>query len=1149
MEWTCTNFWKKRQKLLQRFLIAQTLFLFLAGPVFSVQANNILHDQKLNLVLNGVTLKSALEEIQRQTNLSFVYNERDLKGINKINIDVENKSADEVLDYLLKGTRLGYEISDGVIIIKRVSEEGREIPQTKKTVKGLITDENNDPLPGVTVKIKGMNVGVASDVNGMYEITFQDAPDLVLEFSFIGMQPHSEKIGDRTEINIKMKSATEDLGEVMIVAYGTVRKESFTGSAVSIKGDEVIKAAASKTSPERALQGNVAGVRFSRGDGQPGGSASIQIRGIGSINETTEPLYIIDGVPMSAGTTMLNPDDIETMSVLKDAAATSLYGSRAANGVILINTKVGKEGKAKFDVTYERAWAWQAMPRELDGYYMNSKELTEYSIEALQNRYLYDRKALPWQSNYSQYENLKGDAYKYALENLYNKANIIHPDDPLDGTFDYTKADLSKYLTNPRRYNWYDAIFRTGTENKLTISSRGGTKNLQYYGSLGYVNQKGIARGSEFEKFTGRVSVTNKAGKFLTFTLGESVGYSIWDQNSEGNYASNPVTGMRRINPTQPIYLDNGQLNPTPGFRTNIPNYIQNLDLVLYNSRQLSSISNLNILLTFTDWLNFRTIEGIDINYSENKTTWTPESNDGKATNGQVSQGSSTWITLVTSNTLNFNKSFGDHTVTALAGYEARKYTSRSLSATGQNFTSSKLMYLSNAAKPSGVSGSESTDRIVSWISKVDYNYKNKYYLSGSYRRDGTSRLLKNNRWGNFWSVSGAWNISRENFLESTRHWLDNLRLKLSYGTNGTQPGGYFYSQSLYTVSYKHNENPALKVDTYGNPRLTWENSYTWNAGLDFSLWGKRFSGVIEYYNKHTKDLIDWPKVPIMSGWSSIVGNEGELRNTGVEITLESRNIDTEDFLWTTNFNISYMRAVVEKLKNESISSPYITRQGEKLNSFYVREWLGVDPQTGLAKFRKNTHDDNGKLIDSKSITTNPGEAERVIVGTGYPDWFGGLTNRFTYKGFELSFLLTFTLGGMLADNSFYSVSSQVDELGGTNYRRDATNYWRKPGDKGTDPIVIEGAPLLYADYASTRALISSDHLRVKNITFAYNLPKHWVQKAGLRAARVYVNGNDVFTFYRSKYKNPEGNISGSARGIDSWPSLKSWRFGVSVSF
>lgn len=1155
MKRMCQILQKRCSGTIRKTWVTQALLFFLLIPALQTQANNFLQDYKLSVSMSDVSIKSAIEEVKRQTNLSFVYNELDLRDAGYVDLNFKNSDVHSVLDHILKNTRLRYDIVDDVIIIKRDTRLESNSPQTKKrTVKGVVTDDNNSPLPGVAVKVKGLNVGVATDINGRYELMVDDIPSTTLQFSFVGMKSHEEKIGSRNQIDLQMESTSTGLDEVMVVAYGTTKKEAFTGSAVSVKGDDVIRGAASKISPERALQGNVAGVRFSRGGGQPGSTAEIQIRGIGSINETTEPLYIVDGVPFSTNLQMFNPEDIESMTVLKDAAATSLYGSRASNGVVIITTKKGQAGKTKFDLTYETAWSSQAMPRELDGLYMNSKELTEYSLEAIKNKYLNDYKYLPWQENYSGYnQEVQNAAETYALRQLNTLAKIIHPDDPLDGSFDYknlTDAQLQKYITNPRSDNWHDAIFRTGRENKVNFSARGGRETLNYYASLGYVNQKGIAKGSGFERYSGRLSINNVVNKWISFSLGESVSYATWEQNTEGTYANNPVDGMNRINPTQPIFLPDGELNPKPGFKTTTPNYIRNIDEILYRSKDLSNVTNLTVTLNFTDWLSFRTVNGLDVSYSDTRTIWTPESNDGKVTNGQISQSAEIWMNIVTSNTFNFNKNFGKHNISALVGYEAKKYKSSNLSGIGQNFTTSKLMYMDNAAVPSAVEGSESNDRLISYISKIDYNFDNKYYLSGSYRQDGTCRFLRSNRWGGFWSVSGAWNMTREDFMKSSSHWLDNLRLKLSYGTNGNQPGGKFLSQNLFSVGGKHNLNPAISVSQYGNPNLKWESSYTWNAGIDVSLWNGRLKGVVEYYNRHTIDLIDKVLVPRMSGWGSITSNEGELRNSGLEITLDSRNIQTDDFSWNTNFNISYMKSKVEKLKDDKISHPFIYKQGENMYSIYTREWVGVDPATGQGTWKLNTKDQSGNVIDPTSTTHDNLEADRVIVGKGYPDWFGGMTNTFNYKGLELSFLLTFSIGGNLWYTDHYLLTTDGYNVGNYNLGRETLgNYWTKPGDVARDPIVIYNNPYNSSANTSTRRMQSSDHLRVKTITLGYNLPKMWMKTIGLSSAKIYVNGNDVLTFSHSKYVNPEVGTSGLSKSISSWPSLKSWRVGINIQF
>ncbi len=1031
-----------------------------------------------------------------------------------------------------------------------------ELFQAQKIVKGVVTDESGVPLPGVAVKIKGQHVGTATDVSGHYQLTIDNRLDVVLEFSFMGMKTQEVKVGDRTEISVQLEALQTQLDEVMVVAYGTTKREAFTGSAVSVKSDKLTQAAASKTSPVQALQGNVAGVRFSNTSGQPGDLSAVQIRGIGSLNESTAPLYVVDGVTISAGLNMLNPEDIESMTVLKDAAATSLYGNRASNGVIIITTKKGREGKMRFSATYEHAWSMQSMPRSVKGFHMNTRELTEYAMEALQNRYLYDNDALPWQDAYDPGNTaIRENARNWALRNLHSVAKLLHPDDPLDGSYDYsTNSDLEKYLTHPRENNWEDALFRTGQEDKLNLSVTGGNEKLNFYGSLGYLDQKGIVVGSEYERFTGRTSVSGKLGRYIDFSLGESIGYSIKDEQTAGGgnyYYSNPIYGIHELNPSQPVYLPDGSLNPNPGYWNSIPNYVANLKLLSFTEKELSSISNLSLTVNFADWLNFRTVNGIDINYVQDKQIWKPESNDGAPTNGFMWQYASLYHKMTTSNTLNFNKAFGMHTLGALVGYEAMKYMYDNFEASGQQFAYSDLMYLGNAAQPANVGGYAGDDRMVSVISKLDYNYDNRYYLSGSFRRDGTSRFAPNNRWGNFWSLSGAWILSREQFMKGAAGWLDNLRLKLSYGTNGNQPSGYFNSLTLFAVNARHNQQAALTAYSFGNPSLTWENSYTWNAGVDFSVWQGALSGTIEYYNRRTTDLIDWTNVSYMTGWSSYIVNDGELRNTGLEITLNSRNFAREDFTWTTDFNISYMRAKVEKLKGDArISHPYITQEGKDIYSFYTREWAGVDPATGMGTWKKNTKNVDGVVIDRESVTSNVNEADRVVVGKGYPDWFGGLTNTFNYKGIELAFLLTFSLGGDMWDNTHYDGVTDGAELGNQNFRKDAgKDYWCKSGDHAKNPIVIHNNPLKSSSSTSTRRMLSSDHLRMKNVTIGYNLPRNWLRKLGVSSAKVYVNGNDVLTFSKSKYVDPEVGIDGMSKAIDSYPMLKSWRVGINLQF
>ena len=1158
MERTCQILKKRYSGFVWTVGVTQMLLLIVLLSGFQVHAKNILQDYRLSLNMTDVSVKSAIEEIKRQTNLSFVYNELDMKGTGHIDLNFQNSEVREILKYILKDTKLRYDIVDNVIIIKRDDRQSSSSPQTKKrTVKGVVSDENDVPLPGVAVKVKGLHVGVATDIDGKYELMVDDNPNTTLEYSFVGMKTREEKIGARSQINVKMESSSTDLGEVMVVAYGTTKKEAFTGSAVSVSGDKVMREAAGAVSPEKALKGYVAGVRVSRGGGQPGETVGLQIRGIGSISESTNPLYVIDGVPISENFDLnnLNPNDIEQMTVLKDAAATSLYGSRASAGVVIITTKKGLEGKTKFELNYERGFSSPAIKRQLKDYYMTGGEYTEYAVEAIKNYYLYSKKALPGMAAEGQYQALQNEAGLYALQNLNTYAKILHPDDPMDGSFNYktlTPEQLQRYLTSPRNYDWYDAMFKNGSEDKVNFSARGGTQKNNYFASLGYLRQSGVTEGSDFKRFTARLSINNKATEWLNFSMSEAIAYT--EQESkidfQGAVVGNPISMLRAMNPTQPIYMKDGSLNQKPGFSPNDPNFLETISLDRDRNKSFSSTTNLSVTVDITKWLRFTTTNAADIRYFQKLQTWDPVSNQGITNHGEVNETRSFYTNIVSSNILSLTRSFGLHNINATGVYEAKRQAYNFLSGNGYNLPVSRLLYMSNASVPNSVGGSESFDRLISWAAKVDYNYDNKYFLSGSWRRDGTSRFLNTKRWGDFWSVSGAWNITRESFMESTQNWLDNLRVKLSYGTNGTQPSGYYNSLSLFSVNNTYLSQPGYRVYSYGNSNLTWESSYTWNAGIDFALFKNRLRGTIEYYNKHTVDLINDASTPYTSGWSSMIVNEGELRNTGVEITLDSRNFVRDDFTWETSFNISYMRAKVEKLaKDNENTTNYIYRQGEHMYSYYMMEYAGIDPQTGRSQWYKNTKGEDGKtVIDNTSISQNSSSGvEKIVYKKGYPDWFGGLTNRFTYKGFDLSFLLTFTIGGTLLDSQYAPTVPDGKNLGNANVRFDAyKNAWKQPGDGGT-PVIIYTDPF-NSNIVSTRSLRSSDHLKIKNISLGYTLPKAWTGHLGLSELRLYVNGNDIYTFYGCNYLNPEVNNSGSYNSY-SYPSLRTWRFGIDIKF
>lgn len=1113
----------------------------------------IAQDAKVTLSVKDGSILELFKDIRKQTGYKFIYNDDYLSNIGKINLEVSNEPVKDVLQTILRGSNCESKFEKNVIYIqlKKNAVSGSE-KSTRVSVKGNVTDDSGEPLPGTSVMVAGTTWGVATDIDGNYEISFDALPNSKLLFSSIGMQDQYVAVNGKKNINVKMAPDNLVIDEVMVVAYGTTKKEAFTGSAANIKGDKIMKEAASAISPESALKGYVAGVRISGDNGQPGTSPSVQIRGIGSISQSTAPLYVIDGIPTNSNQlNSINPNDIESMTVLKDAAATSLYGSRASAGVIIITTKRGKDGQTKFDVGYEHAFSTEGIPKQLNGYYMDGGELTNYTLESLKNYYLYSQKALPGMSNESNYQSLEQDAIIYGLKRLNSTGKLRHPDDNLDGEFDYnslTNDQLLKYLTNPINSPWYDKMFKGGYENKVNISATGGTEKLSYYASLGYVNQSGITEGSYFERFSGRISVDNQAAKFLKLSFTQSIAWSSQENKSDNQGATvdNPISAIGAMNPTLPIYNSDGTPYKTPGFNSTTPNMLESISLDKYIYDRLSSISNITANVQILPYLKFTTVNGVDFRYTRNQQIWNPISQQGKPTNGSISETRGLYTNLVSSNMFNFNKNFKKHNVSALAGYEVKKSKYDYLGGEGQKFAVDRLMYMSNNAQAIYIEGNESNDKLVSWITKADYNYDSRYYFSASFRRDGTSRLLSNNRWGNFWSASGAWTITREKFMKFSSKWLDNLRLKLSYGTNGVQPSSYFSSLTLFGVTGKYDGNSAIYPSSVGNPFITWETSYTWNAGLDFSVLGSRIKGTVEYYNKLTDGLINSRNVSYSYGWSSILENNGKLRNSGVEITLDTRNIQKKNFNWETNFNISFMRSIVEKLDAENVSGNYIYKEGYPIYSYYIREWAGVDPATGKSQWYVNAGGQRDIDASEREITTDVNKVNKIIYKHGYPTCYGGLTNRFTYKGFDLSFLLTFSLGGTLLDGQYTYSVTDGNSVGSKNMRFDAyENAWKKPGDVSENPIIIWGDQYK-SNYTSTRSVMSSNHLKIKNISVGYTFPSYLSKKVGLSSIRLFFNGTDLYTFFSKDYINPEVSNSGTYQAY-TYPTLRSFRFGINL--
>jgi TonB-linked SusC/RagA family outer membrane protein len=981
-------------------------------------------------------------------------------------------------------------------------------------ITGTITSaEDGMPLPGATIIVKGTTIGSITDLDGHYVINVpEDAT--TLSYSFVGMLTQEVEIEGRSVIDVILEPDIVGLEEVMVVAYRTVKKSEFTGSARVVDGEKLV--VPGTESVEKSLSGKVSGVRVTSETGDPGSSGVIQIRGIGSINGSTSPLYVIDGIPMETGNlghyektsnilSTLNPEDIENMTVLKDAAAASLYGSRAANGVVIITTKKGKQGDTKFDF---KASVGQATMASNSYEVMSGPEYYKYDQLAIEN-YIRDQYGgLPSvQDSIDLYQNLWGSTI-----------------DPNINT------------------NWRDVVYRTAMQQEYQLSASGGSEKTQFYVSGNYNNIDGIVHGSEFQRYSGRINIDHKATDWLNFGINQMLSYTVQrgyrDQSNqaEGIGISSPLGILFGSNPTAPKYDENGNTYPEATFLGNgHPEDILSGKLQFIDTETYRSLTNGMLQINFTPDLFLKSTVGLDWVQAQNFEYWSPSSIDGEALGGLGYRDVLTNIDITTSNILNYAKTSGIHSFNVLAGFEASKKSFRDIVATANKYSNEKLYELANG-QPDAASSSISGVSLLSYLSNITYTIADKYYLTGSIRGDGSSQLGTDNRWATFWSGSLAWRFAMENFMSNVA-WLTDGKLRVSYGTNGNLPPGFYTHLALYNFSGGYGENSAIFVNNPGNKDLGWEKSNNMNAGIELTIFD-RFSFIAEYYSKLTEGLLLDVPVSYLTGFASTWKNVGKLSNSGIDFELHSVNMPaTSDFKWRTDFTLSTQNSIVKELPNgEDIIlgafSLYMYSENKDLYSFYLPTWVGVDPQKGYGYF----------LIDPEqpdtpeNRTRDHSEAGRSIVAKAYPDITGGLSNTFSFKGFDLDILVTYSFGGNMFDYPGYFSHHDGYRDGIFNLAKDVeNNYWVNPGDQVDNP-----RPNYYdpnrPDLWSTRHIFSTDHVRLKDISLSYTIPSTAAEKVWCDNIRLYVRGTNLAMWAKTKGIDPEVPLNGF-RTVDTPPT------------
>lgn len=1030
--------------------------------------------------------------------------------------------------------------------------------QTEKA-SGTVVSESGEPIVGAAVMIEGTQIGTITDVDGHFSFTEIPVKASKIKVSYLGMQSKTVPLSRKMTITLTEDNKTLD--DVLVVAYGTAKKSSYAGSASMVTSKQLTDLPSS--SFENALTGKVAGLQITNASGQVGSVPTIQIRGIGSMNAGSTPLYVVDGVPMNAGNvgqmsgetystnnimSTLNPEDIESVSVLKDAAAASLYGSRAANGVILITTKQGKKGKAhvefKSSIGFTPSWATKNY----------EPASTQHQVDMLY-------------TVFHDYQTSNGaddaTANAYALKQLNRKFNRHGYSFSTSGTGAYEDVIISDYDNSGRAgsyYNWDDAYFRTAVYQSNDIAVSGGGDNTSYYSSLSYTKDDGRLRKNSFKRYSGRVNLTQKVGKFLDFNTNVSLA-----RITKTGYNDTRTTGSNYFMQTRNLLW--GLYWPTnyatgEDWTTRYGSYAYNglyYDNEWENKSTDTRVSAVEtVTLHLLDGLDLRTIFSYDNTNVRDHLYYSANHFLGSSDEGSIDEMRTNYEKWVSSTTASYNKMFGDHTIGLLFGFEAEKNTTDYTRASGTHLPNSTLHTVSTAGTLSSA-GYQWGNTLASIISKVDYNYADRYFLSASYRRDGSSKLAPEERWGNFWSVSGAWRIKQEAFMAPVK-WLSDLKLRASYGVNGTLPSSNYAYMNLMSYSTKYMGNPAGIISQMSNVNLSWETNYTFNVGLDFGFFNQRLRGTVEYFTRNSKNLLQDVPISGTTGFSSVLQNIGKINNHGVELTLEGDILRKKDFVWTAGVNATFLSSKVKKLYNgadiiwydptgDDNRAQFIYREGESTLAFYGYEWAGVDPTNGKSVYYVNDPDDGQKgdfTFNGRGATYDYNKANYTIIGNGIPDVTGGINTTATWKGIELGLNFTYKLGGSLYDGAYKDVADDGyywERIRAESYYE---NMWTPTHTDGTEPA-LSGNDLTDAIQYSSRHISSATYLRLKTLTLAYTLPRQLVNKVWMSNVRVYFNAENLLTFSKYKEADPEVN-SYSTRGWET-PIGKSFIFGINITF
>lgn len=1065
-----------------------------------------------------------------------------------------------------------------------------------RTITGTVVDAANDePLVGVSV-IPGTSgtQGVITDIDGNFTIRVAEGVKQ-LTISYVGYTPQTVAItGNKLEV--RLEPAANTLDEIIAVAYGTTKKSAYTGSAAVVKADQLEDALVSNVT--NALSGKMSGVMTTSFNGQPGTSANVLIRGVGSINTSTKPLYVVDGLPFDGDIAAIPNSDIESLTVLKDAASTALYGARGANGVILVTTKKGKEGNAK--ITVDARWGG------------NSRAIPQYDVITSEAQYLETLYGAIYNTNIYNDGFTHEQAHVYANNTIWPTLGYqtwtVPAGEYLIGTNGKINPNATRGYSDGRYYyiadDWTKESLRHGLRQDYNVSVTGGTQKLSYYLGANYLNDQGIINNSDFERISARAAVDYQAKPWLK--LGFSMQYAYTASDYPGSNTRDDATSsgntfyyLNGLGPVYPMYVRNqwGEImwnkeygNPIYDYGDGKTDYGYGLmqssrtpsgnpaGSLLYDKEEyLADIFDSKWYAVVTPFEGF-TLTGT-LGYLVDNTrlhqVLNPVYGQFKDMGGQALQYQQRSRSIQSQLLAQYSKSFGNNNFDLLLGYETQDYEVESVQAIGSNLYNPNYFVVDNTIDQKRGYGNLHGLAHRGWLGRLNYNFDNRYFLAGSFRRDGSSRFAPDKRWGTFWMGTAGWDISKEKFMHNFNN-IDLLKVKFSYGEQGNDAIGFAYTDIAYADQYRMTGSDGIFSDATlaykGNPDITWETSRSINAGVDFSIFKGMLQGTVEYYSRTTDDmLMNIPTSPSL-GYSSMPMNVGKMRNNGVEIDLNYRPINTKDITWEIFANLTLpnnkVLKIADKLKDENgnwnYSSTRVIREGESLYNLYLVSYAGVeqnpeDKNCGLALYWEYTPDidadgkpvldKDGNQMYSEKTTPNYQSAyntNRKMTGNIMPKGYGGFGTSVKAYGVDLSVQFAFQFGGRIFDSSYQSYMQPGADIGST-WHKDILNAWT-PENTNTDvPRTYVASQMSYASSTSDRFLISSNYVSLNNITLGYTFPAKWTKKLQISSLRIYGAAENVALWSRRKGLDPRQSFISSSNST--YSPIRAISGGIRVEF